>query len=141
MRATRNLLLAPFLSLALAGCDGEIVVAGTVSDEQGSGIAAACVYLGDRVYNDSLNDYLNGKRDDLACRDETDSEGRFKAIAGVAGSGKHDFWIVAWKEAMLLLYEKAGLATFPARRCWVPQPLRRVEAAWRNGRNLLASNA
>jgi hypothetical protein len=141
MRATRNLLLALFLSPALAGCDGEIVVSGTVSDEQETTIPEACVFLGDRVYDDFLNNYLAGKDAEVPCWQQTDPEGHFKTNAIVAGSGKHDFWIVAWKEAMLLLYEKAGLATFPARRCWVPQPLRRVEAAWRNGRNLLASNA
>jgi hypothetical protein len=34
----------------------------------------------------------------LPCWQQTDSEGHFKTNAIVAGSGKHDFWIVAWKE-------------------------------------------
>jgi hypothetical protein len=98
MRATRNLLLAPFLSLALAGCDGEIVVSGTVSDEQETTIPEACVFLGDRVYDDFLNNYLAGKDAEVPCWQQTDPEGHFKTNAIVAGSGKHDFWIVAWKE-------------------------------------------
>lgn len=94
----RDMLLVAACAAACVGCDGEITVSGEVSDESGTPISEACLYLGDRRYDDALNEFLAGKDTDLACRSRTNGEGHFKMTSIVGGGGDHDYWLVAWKE-------------------------------------------
>lgn len=83
----RDMLLVAACAAACVGCDGEITVSGEVSDESGTPISEACLYLGDRRYDDALNEFLAGKDTDLACRSRTNGEGHFKMTSIVGGGG------------------------------------------------------
>lgn len=92
------MLLVAACAAACVGCDGEITVSGDVSDESGTPIAGACLYLGDRRVDDPLDDLIAGTDTKLACLRQTNDEGRFKITDVVAGDNNHDYWLVVWKE-------------------------------------------
>lgn len=58
----------------------------------------ACLYLGDRRFDDALDDFVAGREVDLACRSRTNDQGYFKMTDIVAGKRDHDYWLIAWKE-------------------------------------------
>ncbi|HEY6726144.1 MAG TPA: carboxypeptidase-like regulatory domain-containing protein [Polyangiaceae bacterium] len=79
---------------------------GFVSDESGTPIAGACLYLGDRRVDDPLDDLIAGADTKLACLRQTNDEGRFKITDVVAGDDNHDYWLVAWKEGFVTHSER-----------------------------------
>lgn len=80
---------------ALVGCgDGTILVNGTVTDTSGIPVEGASVYLGDRVFWEELDAYLENGGELPGALWDTGPDGWYRAGRTVAGSGRHDFWLV-----------------------------------------------
>jgi hypothetical protein len=96
-----------------AGCDPAIDIEGEVLQEVQRGpVANARVYMADRVFHDRADDCLD-TQDDECLRDitgmgtETDEKGRFTIPGMLAGTGRHDVWLIAAKDGMGVTSQRA----------------------------------
>ena len=80
----------------LCACDGSISREGIVIDAHTKQpIAGAQIWFADRVYNDELKSYLDGKSTTLEDPDATSAaDGTFLVKERLAGPGGHEVWMV-----------------------------------------------
>lgn len=87
----------------LCACDGSISREGVVIDSKTKQpIAGAQIWFADRVYNDEMKTYLDGKTSPLENPDATSAaDGTFRVKERLAGPGGHDVWMVVRAEGYI----------------------------------------